>query len=79
MTIPDPGPSTITNVRGTVKCVVIVVSGRPVVIQPCVASIEALVAAWVPGSEGQGVADVGDYGFTGYLPFTWFRTVDSCQ
>lgn len=79
LTIPEPGPSTITNVCGTVKkCVVVVVSGRPVVIQPYVASIEALVAAWLPGSEGQGVADVlfGDYGFTGKLPFTWFKTVD---
>ncbi|KAJ6986024.1 hypothetical protein NC653_023827 [Populus alba x Populus x berolinensis] len=31
-----------------------------------------------PGTEGQGVADVlfGDYGFTGKLPRTWFKTVD---
>ncbi|TYJ11170.1 hypothetical protein E1A91_A11G256800v1 [Gossypium mustelinum] len=78
LTIPEPGPSTITNVCGTVKCVVVVVSGRPVVIQPYVASMEALVAAWLPGSEGQGVADVlfGDFGFTGKLSFTWFKTVD---
>ncbi|KAE8663130.1 syntaxin 131 family protein [Hibiscus syriacus] len=76
LTIPHPGPSTITNLCGTVKCVVVVVSGRPVVIQPYLASIDALVAAWLPGSEGegQGVADVlfGDYGFTGKLSFTWF-------
>ena len=78
LTIPDHGPSTITNVCGAVKCVVIIISGRPVVIQPYVDSINALVAAWLPGTEGQGVADVlfGDYGFTGKLPHTWFRTVD---
>ena len=78
LTISDPGPSTITNVCGAVKCVVIIISGRPVVIQPYVDSIDALVAAWLPGTEGQGVADVlfGDYGFTGKLPRTWFRTVD---
>ncbi|XVF06620.1 hypothetical protein REPUB_Repub06bG0065100 [Reevesia pubescens] len=78
LTIPEPGPSTITNVCGTVKCVVVVVSGRPVVIQPYVDSMDALVAAWLPGSEGQGVADVlfGDYGFSGKLPRTWFKTVD---
>ncbi|BFG37511.1 hypothetical protein CerSpe_237860 [Prunus speciosa] len=78
LTIPDPGPTTITNVCGAVKCVVIVISGRPVVIQPYVASIDALVAAWVPGTEGQGIADVlfGDYGFTGKLSRTWFKTVD---
>ncbi|BBH06929.1 Glycosyl hydrolase family protein [Prunus dulcis] len=78
LTIPDPGPTTITNVCGAVKCVVIVISGRPVVVQPYVASINALVAAWLPGTEGQGVADVlfGDYGFTGKLSRTWFKTVD---
>ncbi|PIA54141.1 hypothetical protein AQUCO_00900598v1 [Aquilegia coerulea] len=78
LTIPEPGPSTITNVCGAVKCIVVVISGRPVVIQPYLASIDALVAAWLPGTEGQGVADVlfGDYGFTGKLARTWFKTVD---
>lgn len=78
LTIPDPGPSVITNVCGAVKCAVIVISGRPVVIKPYVGSIDALVAAWLPGTEGQGVADVlfGDHGFTGKLPHTWFKTVD---
>jgi beta-glucosidase len=78
LTIPDPGPSTITNVCGAVKCVVIVISGRPVVIQPYISSIDALVAAWLPGTEGQGVADVlfGDYGFSGKLSRTWFKNVD---
>ncbi|KAG6692677.1 hypothetical protein I3842_10G125600 [Carya illinoinensis] len=78
LTIPDPGPSTIMNVCKAVKCVVVVISGRPVVIQPYISSIDALVAAWLPGTEGQGVADVlfGDYGFTGKLSRTWFKTVD---
>ncbi|XP_068308659.1 uncharacterized protein [Pyrus communis] len=78
LTIPDPGLSTITNVCGAVKCVVIILSGRPVVIQPFVPLIDTLVAAWLPGTEGQGVADVlfGDYGFTGKLSRTWFKTVD---
>ncbi|XP_062167590.1 uncharacterized protein LOC133873831 isoform X2 [Alnus glutinosa] len=78
LTITDPGSSTIRNVCGAVKCVVIIISGRPVVIQPYISSVDALVAAWLPGTEGQGVADVlfGEYGFTGKLPRTWFRTVD---
>ncbi|KAK6944174.1 Glycoside hydrolase family 3 C-terminal domain [Dillenia turbinata] len=78
LTLPDPGPSTITNVCGAVKCVVIIISGRPLVIQPYVPLMDALVAAWLPGTEGQGVADVlfGDYGLTGKLPRTWFKTVD---
>lgn len=78
LTIPEPGPSTIRNVCGSVKCVVVVISGRPVVIEPYVSNIDALVAAWLPGTEGQGVADLlfGDYGFTGKLARTWFRSVD---
>lgn len=78
LTIPHPGPQTITNVCGVVQCVVVVISGRPVVIQPYVASMDALVAAWLPGTEGKGIADVlfGDYGFTGKLSQTWFKTVD---
>ncbi|XP_010535769.1 PREDICTED: uncharacterized protein LOC104810969 [Tarenaya hassleriana] len=78
LTITEPGPSAITNVCGAVKCVVVVVSGRPVVMQPYVSGVDSLVAAWLPGTEGQGVADVlfGDYGFTGKLARTWFKTVD---
>lgn len=78
LTISEPGPSTFQNVCGTVKCVTVIISGRPVVIQPYVSLMDALVAAWLPGSEGQGVADAlfGDYGFTGTLSRTWFKTVD---
>nr|AEP33561.1 b-1,4-glucanase [Gossypium laxum]AEP33569.1 b-1,4-glucanase [Gossypium tomentosum] len=78
LTIPEPGPTTIRNVCGALKCVVILMSGRPVVIEPDIDSMDALIAAWLPGSEGQGVADVlfGDYGFSGKLPRTWFKTVD---
>ncbi|XP_050284924.1 uncharacterized protein LOC126724430 [Quercus robur] len=78
LSIPEPGPSTINNVCGAVKCVVVVISGRPVVIQPYLAKLDALVAAWLPGTEGQGVADLlfGDFGFSGKLARTWFKTVD---
>ncbi|KAL8095056.1 uncharacterized protein LOC141690241 isoform X2 [Apium graveolens] len=78
LTIPDPGPSIITNVCGNIKCVVVLITGRPVVVEPYMSTIDALVAAWLPGSEGQGIADVlfGDYEFTGKLPHTWFKTVD---
>ncbi|KAF9613844.1 hypothetical protein IFM89_012392 [Coptis chinensis] len=78
LTIAEPGTDTITNVCDSVKCVVVVVSGRPVVIEPYLPQIDALVAAWLPGTEGHGVADVlfGDYGFTGKLSRTWFKTVD---
>ncbi|KAL0316006.1 UNVERIFIED_CONTAM: Beta-glucosidase BoGH3B [Sesamum radiatum] len=77
LTLPHPGPSIIKNVCASTKCVVVLVTGRPVVFEPYLAQVDALVAAWLPGSEGQGVADVlfGDYGFTGKLPITWFKNV----
>ncbi|KAI6684977.1 hypothetical protein NL676_030890 [Syzygium grande] len=78
LTLAEPGEDIISNVCSSVKCVVIVVSGRPVTMEPLVAQMDALVAAWLPGSEGEGVADVlfGDYGFTGKSSMTWFKTVD---
>ncbi|KAM0053275.1 putative glucan 1,3-beta-glucosidase [Helianthus debilis subsp. tardiflorus] len=78
LTLPEPGPSTIKNVCGSVKCVVVLIAGRPLVVQPFIDTIGALVAAWLPGTEGQGVVDVlfGDYGFTGKLARTWFKSVD---
>nr|GMD69616.1 lysosomal beta glucosidase-like [Ipomoea batatas] len=78
LTIPEPGPATITTVCENIKCVVVLISGRPLVLEPYLPKMDALVAAWLPGSEGQGVADVlfGDYEFTGKLPRTWFKTVD---
>ncbi len=58
--------------------VVVLVSGRPLVITEMVDNWDALVAAWLPGTEGQGVADVlfGVEPFTGKLPFTWPRTIE---
>ncbi|HST85568.1 MAG TPA: glycoside hydrolase family 3 protein [Kineosporiaceae bacterium] len=59
------------------KCVVLVVSGRPQVIgADRLGSIDALVASWLPGTEGAGVADVlfGRRAFTGRLPVTWPAT-----
>ncbi|XP_031122675.1 uncharacterized protein LOC116025552 [Ipomoea triloba] len=78
LTIAVPGTSIINNVCGAVRCVVVVISGRPVVMEPYVNKVDAIVAAWLPGTEGQGVADLlfGDYGFTGKLARTWFKSVD---
>lgn len=61
------------------RCIVLVVSGRPMIIPPAMLShVDALVASWLPGSEGEGVADVlfGHRPFTGRLPVTWPRSVD---
>lgn len=55
--------------------IVVLVSGRPLDIAAQLGNWKALVAAWLPGSEGQGVADVL-FGRTkpgGKLPVTWPR------
>ncbi|GJM96615.1 hypothetical protein PR202_ga13474 [Eleusine coracana subsp. coracana] len=78
LTIPAPGPSVIQSVCKSIKCVVVLISGRPLVVEPYIGAMDAFVAAWLPGSEGQGVADVlfGDYGFSGKLSRTWFKSAD---
>ena len=68
---------TITNLRAhSHKLVVIILSGRPLVITEQFQMADAWVAAWLPGTEGAGLSDVlfGDYPFTGKLPYTWPRT-----
>lgn len=57
------------------RVVVVLVSGRPLFITNEIATWNAVVAAWLPGSEGAGVADVlfGDVPFTGTLPLPWPR------
>ncbi|XP_058747181.1 uncharacterized protein LOC131620191, partial [Vicia villosa] len=78
LTISGTGAETINNVCSGVRCVVVLITGRPVVMLPYIDIIEGLVAAWLTGSEGYGVTDVlfGDYGFSGKLPRTWFKSVD---
>nr|GMD61642.1 lysosomal beta glucosidase-like [Ipomoea batatas] len=78
LTILEPGGAIINNVCAAVKCAVVVISGWPVALEQYISKIDALIAAWLPGSEGQGVADAlfGDYGFTGKLARTWFKSVD---
>ena len=57
-------------------CVVLLVSGRPQIVTDQLPAIDALVASWLPGSEGAGVADVlfGRRPFTGKLSVSWPRT-----
>jgi beta-glucosidase len=56
-----------------IPVVVIVVSGRPIALGEVAEQADAIVAAWLPGTEGGGVADVlfGDAKFTGKLSFGW--------
>ena len=69
--------ATIQRIRAQgIPVVTVLISGRPLLTNAELAASQAFVAAWLPGSEGAGVADVllGDYDFVGTLPFTWPST-----
>jgi beta-glucosidase len=71
--------SAIANLKKTCKQVVVVlVTGRPLIITDELPKWDAVVAAWLPGSEGEGVSDVlfGAAGFSGTLPLPWPRSVE---
>jgi beta-glucosidase len=64
-----------------VPTVAVFLSGRPMWVNPQINASDAFVAAWLPGSEGEGIADVlfssagaERYDFTGRLGFSWPQT-----
>jgi beta-glucosidase len=67
-----------------IPTVAVFLSGRPLWVDPELAASDAFVAAWLPGTEGAGIADVlvGDAGgdprfdFTGRLSFSWPASAD---
>lgn len=66
--------SAVESVKGFDKPVVtIIIAGRPLLINEHLSDWDALVMAWLPGTEGLGMTDVlfGDLPFTGKLPVTW--------
>src|SRR5690606_32303295 len=70
---------TIERLRAAgVPVIVVLVSGRPLDVAAELPGWDALLAAWLPGTEGAGVADVlfGDVEPTGRLPVTWMRDAD---
>ena len=69
---------TINNVKKSgVPVVLVLLSGRPLIIDKALDMADAFVAAWLPGTEGEGVTDVlfGDYSPTGKLSQTWPKTM----
>ena len=57
--------------------IVVLVSGRPLIVGDAISDMDGLIAAWLPGSEGNGVADVlfGQRPFSARLSFTWPRNL----
>ncbi|WP_114324862.1 glycoside hydrolase family 3 protein [Candidatus Colwellia aromaticivorans] len=62
-----------------IPVVVILISGRTLIINSELKKSAAFIAAWLPGSEGQGISDVlfGDFDFHGKLSFSWPKTASS--
>jgi beta-glucosidase len=79
LALPPEDLQTVENITGKqIPVVVVLLSGRPLIINEVLDRADAFVAAWLPGSEGQGVTDVlfGDHPPTGRLSFTWPDSLD---
>ncbi len=61
-----------------IPVVVILFSGRPLILGPVLDQADAIIAAWLPGTEGAGITDVlfGDSPPKGKLSFAWPRSMD---
>ncbi len=78
LSLSDEDMAAINNLkRAGIPVVVILVSGRPMIITKALKEANAFVAAWLPGSEGEGVADVlfGDYKPSGKLSHSWPKSM----
>ncbi len=76
--LPAQDIAAIDNVKGAgIPVLVVLMSGRPLILGTALDKADALFAAWLPGTEGQGVADVlfGDYHPAGRLPCSWPRSI----
>jgi beta-glucosidase len=63
--------------KAGMRVVVVLFSGRPLILEPIFDDVDALIAAWLPGTEGDGIADVlfGTYNPTGKLSVTWPKSM----
>ncbi|QSE99388.1 glycoside hydrolase family 3 C-terminal domain-containing protein [Fulvivirga lutea] len=61
-----------------IPVVVVLISGRPLIVTDEIEKSNAFVAAWLPGSEGDGIAEVlfGKHDFKGKLPHSWPKSID---
>ncbi|MGA2556791.1 MAG: glycoside hydrolase family 3 N-terminal domain-containing protein [Verrucomicrobiota bacterium] len=78
LALPPENLQVLANVKKAgIPTVVILLTGRPVILDGILDQADGLMAAWLPGSEGQGVADVifGDYSPTGKLSHSWPRSL----
>lgn len=79
LSLDEADRTAIANAKAAgIPVVVVLFSGRVMIINDQLEASDAFLAAWLPGTEGQGIADVlfGDYAPTGKLSFTWPRSMD---
>ena len=76
----DPEDVAVVNnvKKAGIPVVVVLISGRPMLVNNILGNANALVAAWLPGTEGAGVADVlfGDFNPIGLLSFSWPNSME---
>ena len=58
--------------------IVVLISGRPMIVNDALNNSNAFIAAWLPGTEGEGITDVvfGDFDFSGKLSMTWPKSME---
>jgi beta-glucosidase len=59
------------------RTLVVLIAGRPMILDPLMPYADAIVMAWLPGSEGAGITDIlfGDAHPSGTLPHSWPRSM----
>ncbi len=78
LSISNEDYQTLLNVKkANIPTVVILISGRPMILDKILNLSDAIIAAWLPGTEGEGVSDVvfGDYKPVGKLTHSWPRSM----
>ncbi|HVX66885.1 MAG TPA: glycoside hydrolase family 3 N-terminal domain-containing protein [Bryobacteraceae bacterium] len=78
LTLAPEDVTAVNNMKAAgIPVVVVLISGRPMILGDVLDKADALVAAWLPGTEGDGVADVlfGAYKPTGKLSHSWPRSM----
>ncbi|MCD6116876.1 glycoside hydrolase family 3 C-terminal domain-containing protein [bacterium] len=79
LSIEEQDVDTVKRIKSAgIPLVVILISGRPMILDSILDDCDALISAWLPGTEGQGVADVlfGDFPPTGRLSHSWPRSMN---
>jgi beta-glucosidase len=81
LTLASVSPTDVTAINNVsalnIPTVVVIVSGRPLIVTDLLPKAGAWLAAWLPGTEGNGVSDVlfGDYAPTGKLSHSWPKSM----